>query len=1088
MSLSKSVRAMFATLTSRSRESRVPSRRPRSRRRPSLEQLEDRVVPATLLGSLGLGGQPLGEIAVNPNTDRVYIAGGFGPSPLLVVNASDPAHPALVTSIGSSGSGVAVNPVANRFYSANLYGGQVLVYDGTNNSQIATANIGGGYCPGFLDVTPGTTPPKIYVGSQCGGGNDPVHVINATTNGVIAGPLGSGGVLGRVTVNAATGNIYANRNGGTRVWRPDYTFLADLGGGMVAANTVTNRLYFASGTDLQVRDGTSHALLATITGAGGTGSVAVNTARNRIYVADSNNSLVKVIDGATNTVVDSFSLGTNTTPSLVAVDEGKNRLYVAGSSASGSTLFVYSDLDLVVRNTNDSGAGSLRQTILNADADTGPDTITFAVSGTINLASPLPSITHSMVIDGTTAPGYAGQPRVELNGSGAGSGAIGLNITAGNSTVKALVLNRFDTGIYLSSSGNIVQGNYIGTNVAGTAALPNIDGVVSTATNNTIGGTAAGSRNVISGNTRYGVAVVGSSLLTNVIHGNYIGTDASGAASLGGNLSAGVFLQASGNLVGGTTASARNVISGNAGRGLYIAGTGIQNNQVQGNFIGTQADGVNPLGNAFNGVVLEFAVSNNTIGGTAPGAGNVISANSGSGVLITGASATNNLVQGNFIGTNAVGTAALGNGAYGVDITDALNNTIGGTAVGTGNVIAANGSAGIIIANSGASGDLVQGNLIGTDVSGNTALGNATFGVVIRGASNNTIGGTAAGARNVISANAGDGVRIDEGTARGNLVHGNFIGTDASGMNPLGNTGSGVYISQSANNNIGGTASGAGNVVAFNGTNGVTVVSGTGNAIRRNSIHDHANGLGIDIGDDGVTLTNLANLTSATSSDTATTVLGSFDGAADTFYVLEFFANTTANPSGYGEGERFLGTRNILTDDIGHDDFTFIFNTPVPVGQFISATATDPDNTTWEFAADVVVDPAGGAPGSRPGQYRAGELRSRWNQTRLFGLPAGDLAFPRGFKNADQDPASHGIATQDCTVNIALRNAFFATAGNGKSVMDVGDQPRNFAVQNHGKVEDEFPANFGDVIESMHLSTSLSNADPELQAVRQTKE
>jgi hypothetical protein len=190
-------------------------------------------------------------------------------------------------------------------------------------------------------------------------------------------------------------------------------------------------------------------------------------------------------------------------------------------------------------------------------------------------------------------------------------------------------------------------------------------------------------------------------------------------------------------------------------------------------------------------------------------------------------------------------------------------------------------------------------------------------------------------------------------------VQGNYIGTDASGINPLGNSGSGVYISQSSNNSIGGTVSGAGNVIAFNGTNGVTVASGTGNAIRRNSIHDHGSGLGIDIGDDGVTLTNLANIGTATSSDTATTVVGSFDGSPDTLYTLEFFANTVANPSGYGEGERLLGTRNILTDDIGHDDYTFIFNTPVPAGQFVSATATDPGNTTWEFAADVVVNSAG---------------------------------------------------------------------------------------------------------------------------------
>jgi autotransporter-associated beta strand protein/YVTN family beta-propeller protein len=342
MLLWKSVRTLLPRLSRRAPRSSVPVRRPRYYHL-ALEPLEERDVPSTLLGTLALGGQPLGEIAVNPNTDRVYVAGGFGPSPLLVVNASDPTHPALVTSIGSSGSGVTVNPATNRFYSADLYGGHVVVYDGTNNAPLAS--IGLGYCPGYLDVNPATN--LIYVGSQCGALNDPVDVINGATNTVVGGPLGSGNVMGQVHINPTTGDIYANRGGGTRVWAPNYSFLTDLSNiGMVAANPVTNRVYFGSGSDLQVRDGSTHALLATIPDAGGTGSVAVNTVRNRLYVTDSNHQLVKVIDGATNTVVESFSLGGNITPWQVTADASKNRFYVAGSSSSGSTLFVYQDADL----------------------------------------------------------------------------------------------------------------------------------------------------------------------------------------------------------------------------------------------------------------------------------------------------------------------------------------------------------------------------------------------------------------------------------------------------------------------------------------------------------------------------------------------------------------------------------------------------------------------------------------------------------------------------------------------------------------------------------------------------------------------
>jgi len=351
MSVLKSVQARLARPGPRAGSSGVHLPRPRSGLRLSLEQLEDRVVPATLLGSLGLGSQPLGELAVNPNSDRAYVAGGFGPSPLSVVNASDPTNPALMTTIGSSGSGVTVNPVTNRFYSANLYGGQVLVYDGTDNHQITTVTLGGGFCPGYLDVNPATN--LIYVGSQCGGFNDPVHVINGATNSVVAGPLGSGGVMSEVHVNPATRNIYAY-GPVTRVWRPDYTFLTDISGAYImAANAVTNRVYLTTGTDLQVRDGNSHALLATIPGAGGTSSVAVCTVSNRIYVADysATRLAVEVIDGATNTIVESFSLGQNVTPQHVAVDCAKNRVYVTGSSPSGSTLFIYDDSTLTATGT-----------------------------------------------------------------------------------------------------------------------------------------------------------------------------------------------------------------------------------------------------------------------------------------------------------------------------------------------------------------------------------------------------------------------------------------------------------------------------------------------------------------------------------------------------------------------------------------------------------------------------------------------------------------------------------------------------------------------------------------------------------------
>jgi YVTN family beta-propeller protein len=373
MFLAKSLRALFqrpAVYRHRSRSHSLPRR---LRRRPLLERLEDRTTPSlVLLSSISLGNQPPGEAAVNPNTDRVYIGSGFGPGPMTVVNASDPTAPTVVTT-HPTGWGATVNPTTNRYYTSSGYGGQILVFDGVHDTQLTAVPIG--YCPGYFDVDSGRN--LIYAASQCGGGNDPVHVLfdDGATQSIVAGPLGSGGVMGAVHVNTATGNIYADNSGGTRVFTPSYTFLTDLSAiSMHAANPVTNRLYFASGSDLQVRDGTTHALLATIPGAGTTGSVGVDTSRNRAYVANSGNRVVQVIDGVTNTVVESVSLGPNETPWQVAVDTTKDRIYVVGSDGSGTRLFVYQDAALTATGTTLSATvGQRFAAVVASFTDSGPN-------------------------------------------------------------------------------------------------------------------------------------------------------------------------------------------------------------------------------------------------------------------------------------------------------------------------------------------------------------------------------------------------------------------------------------------------------------------------------------------------------------------------------------------------------------------------------------------------------------------------------------------------------------------------------------------------------------------------------------------
>ena len=302
-----------------------------------------------------------------------------------------------------------------------------------------------------------------------------------------------------------------------------------------------------------------------------------------------------------------------------------------------------------VTNTNDSGLGSLRQAMLDANANAGTDTISFNIAGagvkTISLLSTLPTITGAAIIDGTTQPGFAGTPLIELNGASAGAGVNGLTILAGNCTIRSLVINRFgNNGITLQAGGgNIIEGNFLGTNASGAGALGNGFngiGLYDGTSNNRIGGTTAAARNVVAGNGQ-GILFNNGTMTGNVLLGNYIGTNAAGTAALPNGFS-GINVFTANNTIGGTSAAARNVISGNTGFGILIQTNTATNNTVQGNFIGVAVDGTAPLGNTGStgdGVRISSGV-NNLIGGTVAGAGNVISGNAQVGVLIERTSAT----------------------------------------------------------------------------------------------------------------------------------------------------------------------------------------------------------------------------------------------------------------------------------------------------------------------------------------------------------------------------------------------------------------------------------------------------------------
>ncbi len=502
-----------------------------------------------------------------------------------------------------------------------------------------------------------------------------------------------------------------------------------------------------------------------------------------------------------------------------------------------------------VTTTADSGAGSLRQSILDANTDPGPNSIVFQISGkppfTITPLTVLPSLGNPTTIDGTTQNGFTSAPVIELNGASAGATAPGLQLLSGFSTVRGLAINRFSMqGIVLSGPANVIQGNYLGTDVTGAQARGNGSfGLWVKSSGNLIGGTNTGNGNVISGGNDTGIYLSNTS--SNTVQGNLIGVTVAGASALG-NINNGVVIDGGGgNLIGGTNAGARNVISGNGQSGVYLYGSSATENWVQGNYIGVGISGSNVVRNASDGITINGAPGN-TIGG-----GNVISGNGFSGVAINTGGASNNIVLGNFIGTDTAGKTALGNQNAGVTISAAAGNQIGGTNAGARNVISGNGQSGVYLYGSGATGNWIQGNYIGVGISGGIVVSNASDGITINGAPGNTIGGG-----NVISGNGFSGVAINTGGASNNVVLGNFIGTDTAGKTALGNQIAGVTISAAAGNHIGGTNAGAGNVLSGNTQDGVFLTDGAaGNLIEgnliglsaagTNAIHNGFNGISL---------------------------------------------------------------------------------------------------------------------------------------------------------------------------------------------------------------------------------------------------
>jgi hypothetical protein len=452
--------------------------------------------------------------------------------------------------------------------------------------------------------------------------------------------------------------------------------------------------------------------------------------------------------------------------------------------STSPTLIQLVSTVLTVTNTNDSGTGSLRQALLDANNQAAPHIVNFNVAkgGQVHTIAPntaLPTIINPLVIDGTSEPGFAGRPLIELSGvHNSQIGALVIGPGGGSSIIKGLALNRWHL-----SAIDLMNG---------------ADG--------------------------------------NSIVGNYIGTDPTGAIAEGNNQN-GIAVESSNNIIGGTTAAARNVISGNI-----------------------------------------WGVWSNPPTGTPP---------------------SGNVIEGNYIGTNASGTAALPN----------------------------------------------------------------TYGVVLEAnVFNNTIGGLTPGARNLISGNTGNGVVVDlqSPAAVANVIEGNFIGTDVTGAAPLPNA-YGILL-EGASNTIVGGSSAAANVIAFNTYQAVVVYSSSavGNSIRGNSIF--GNGFGIDLGFDGVTANhaggaisgpnhfqNFPVLTSV-GSGSSTGIAGTLNSGANMTYTLDFYASSAPDATGFGQGQRYLGSTTVTTDPTGNAAFSVSLAASTAMSEWITATATDAGGDTSEIS------------------------------------------------------------------------------------------------------------------------------------------
>jgi CSLREA domain-containing protein len=859
----------------------------------------------------GVGSRVEG-LAVSRFSDGIVLVGGGGS----VVTGNHIGVDAAGTSVdGNSQTGVLISSSNNNTVHGNVIGGN---FSGVGLQVGATGNVIAGNAIG-------TDPSGVR---DFGHGGSGVYVWS------------DGNTIGGTDSNQ--GNLIANSGK-----RTDGLTAPGVAIGAQGVRVLGNRIWASSGAGIQLEVGAnggqqrptltsviSDGATTTVTGiTSGSGQHRVELFTN--VACDTPGGAGEgqhYVGAATVTAGSSFQVtvpaavadGAVVTATTTAVTSGNTSAFslCAIAEATQPLLRVNSATDTADAEGCNAVHCSLREAIVEANARPGVDEITFELPGSapyqITLTGPLPAVTAPAVIDATTQPGYDDAPLIVVNGAALTGSQAAFTVTGGDTTIRGVVVNGIGSGrsaiALQGAGGNTVADSYLGVDTAGTHAVPTVNPGLGIRISSTSGGGHRITGNLISGlNT-------GIWATTNA-HGGHV---------------------------------------------------------IQDNRIGTDVTGTSVIANQ-RGIALEADLGGSTVGGPAAGQGNLIAGND-VGIALQGSS--HNVIQNNRIGTDVSGTVDLGNTIAGVTVAPltiagverpAAGNLIGGTQPEAGNLISGNGAPGYVgvgVRLEGA-GNRVEGNWIGTDVTGNAPLGNQR-GVEVIGI-DNVIGGTTEGAGNVISANGENGVQLSFAPT-GARIQGNLLGVGADGVTPLGNAATGITanLTTTAASDviIGGTDPGAGNVIAHNGI-GVFVLAGRGVSILGNAIHDHTwpnaftPALGIDLYPFGVNTNDPGDLDSGpndgqntpvlevTEADGQPVVTARLDSTPEQTFRIEVFANDVCNGGGAGEGERFLDSVEVTTDAHGQAHA----NVPVTVagGDVLTATATNAAGSTSEFSTCVLV-------------------------------------------------------------------------------------------------------------------------------------